>query len=122
MALFNLKGEALTNMPHKEQYDNWMQNLGRDDYRGVLDAIHDVLDDARDKSEPVYSARIPGREWEGTPYKPIYIACNKDWNASRLFYGQLCWEAVQSHEADWTVIAEERGDDQQGGKIYFVRR
>ncbi len=122
MALFDLDGKELTNMPHQAEYDRWMRNLSHEEHRGVISAIHTVLDDARDNNKPVYSSYIPGSDWEGTAYWPIYIACQENRDASRLFYGQLCWEAVQEHEDDWVVINQKRDDDHPGGKIYFIRR
>jgi len=122
MPLFNLQGEALTGMPHQKEYDRWRQNLSDDDYKGVIDAIHDALDTARDNGAPLYSSRLPGSNWANTPYMPIYLACKKDELVAKLFYGQLCWEAVQSHEDDWTVINESRDDDSIGGKIYFIKK
>lgn len=121
MALFNLNGDEITDIPHKKDYEHWMKNLSRDDYNNVIGAIHAALDDAKNSGRPLYSAHLPGKDWTNTPYDPIYIACHQDQQAAKLFYGQLCWEAVTSHEADWTFINEER-EDAPGGKIYFPKR
>ncbi len=95
--------------------------MSRDDYKGVIDAVKDYLDNAKDNDAPVYSSHIPGSDWSGTPYLPIYEACN-DWDHARRLFGLLAWEAVIEHEDDWVFINEEKSNDTPGGKIYFLKK
>ncbi len=48
------------------------------------------------------SSFIPGAEWAGTPFWPIYEkACGRDFDASRKFFGLLVWEWMMEDENTW---------------------
>ncbi len=66
--LYDIDEKVIDNMPHQKDYDRWIQNLSRKDYHGVIEAVHEVLDEASNKEIPVYSSRIPGKYWAGTPF------------------------------------------------------
>ncbi len=122
--LLDLEDNEITDIPRsrKEFYDLWKENLTQDDYRGVIDAVKEYLDTAKEKDTPVYSSHIPGKLWEGTPYMAIYLACKEDWQTARFLFGLLVWEAVIEHEDAWTFMQDERSDDSHGGKIYFLKQ
>lgn len=125
MVLRTIKKEEekkdVTNMPHRETFDRWRSNLSDADHQRVIEAIHNIMDNTPHGEHIITSSYIPGRDWRGTPFDPIYQACNQNWEAARLFFGQLVWEAVQEHDDIWYFIRQERDDDQPIGLTYFRR-
>jgi len=120
MALFSIEGKEQTHIPHKVDYDRWMANMSDSDHQGVIDAIHEYMDSLPPNEQIFVSSYIPGKDWSDTPYDPIYRACNENWHAARLFFGQLVWEAVQLHEEMWLFKNHERDEEEIPlGKTYF---
>lgn len=119
MSLFDLEGNEVKHMPHKETYDRWKANLSDNDFDNIIDALHEIMDNTPSGQHVITSSYIPGSDWAGTPYHPIYDACGQDWEAARLFYGQLAWRAVQMHPERWHFIRQKRDDDRPIGMTYF---
>lgn len=113
--LRDIDKNEITYMIHQQDYDRWRCNLSDEDHQEIMDVLHAVMDENR----VFNSSHIPGSDWTGTPYLPIYVACNDNENHARLFYGLLVWEAVQTHEAEWYFKKEERLGDIPGGMYYF---
>jgi len=121
--LFDMDGNEMNYMPHQNDYDRWRANLSDADYRAIIDELHLKFDKAAQAEAPVWSSYIPGNDWEGTIYQPIYHACGDNYDVAKLFFGLLVWEAAQSHEHDWVFIREDKGtDDKPFGLTYFRRR
>lgn len=119
MPLFNLEDIEMTHMPHRDDYDRWRGNLSDVDYEGVIAALHYKMDATPSGEHVITSSWIPGSDWTGTPYDPIYRACNESWDAARLFFGQLVWDAVQQHPERWYFTRMETGDERPIGMTYF---
>lgn len=122
MPLFSIDDEEQNHIPHKPTYDLWMANLSENDFSKILEALHDVMDNTPPDNQVITSSYIPGSDWSGSPYEPIYHACREDWEAARLFFGQLVWRAVQLHPERWYFIRQERDDDRPIGLTYFRGR
>jgi hypothetical protein len=121
MSLFNIDDVEQTNMPHRETYERWLRNLDRKDFERIIETLHEKMDDTPDGEHVITSSYIPGSDWSNTPYHPIYEACGENWEAARLFFGQLVWQAVQMHSERWYFMRQERDDDRPIGLTYFRR-
>ena len=118
--LFNVdNGKEVKHMPHKEEWERRMTKLDMADYNAIIGAIHNVLDRVFDDKGVVTSSYVPGKDWRGTPYQPIFSACGENWDEARLFFGQLFWRAVQLHPEKWYFVRQERNDDRPIGMTYF---
>lgn len=67
----------IDHVPHSAEYQRWRAELDRVD-PGAYDRIHDSLDSRFDEREVDTSSWIPGADWTGTPFEPIYYACGED--------------------------------------------
>ena len=74
-----------------------------------------------DETDIVKSSYLPGSDWNGTPYQPIYHAVGEDVQLAALFYGLLVWRAVQLRREGWYFIKQQSRDDQPTGMTYFRR-
>ena len=114
--LFDLDTQReITHMPHEEDYRRWRQNLSDDDHTAIREALHVYIDD----KEYFCASFIPGPDWTDTPYQPIYTACGDNWDQAKLFFGQLVWEAVQQHDANWSCKRFDYNRDRIMGLTYF---
>jgi len=120
--LFDMNENEITHLPHQEDYDRWRANLSNADYQGIIDELHLIFEKAGQEDKPVRASYIPGKNWEGTVYQPIYHACGDNFDIAKLFFGLLVWEAAQSHDKKWVFIREDKGtDDKPFGLTYFRR-
>ncbi len=113
--LIDRDGNPIDQMVHQEAYRRWCDLLDESDREAIIDAIHSHMDG----ENSFVSSHIPGPEWEGTPYLPIYIACDEDADEAALFFGLLVWDAAMRHSARWRVQRAPRsGGVRPPGKLY----
>jgi len=115
--LYDLKDNQLTHIPHSEEYEQWRARLSDTDYDAIIAELHRIMDE----NQIFNASYIPGSDWQGTVYQPIYHACDENWDEARLFYGLLVWGAVQLHADDWRFYREERPGRDPIGLTYFRR-
>jgi hypothetical protein len=78
-------------IPHRASYDAWRKQLTPAEY----DAIFDELDRRVSKGDVHTSSWIPGANWMGTVFQPIYDkACHYDEEAAAKFYGLILWHVM----------------------------
>jgi len=113
--LSNIEGNKITSIPHREDYERWRANLSDSDYKAIIDELHRIMNEG----DVFTSSYLPGSDWTGTVYQPIYIACGESFDAAKLFYGILVWIAVQLHPEEWRFTRQERDDESLIGLTYF---
>jgi hypothetical protein len=103
--LFSVNGNKIEAIPHKDDYDWLVSKLTAGEYIAIIEAIHASINYV-----DIFNASfLPGADWTGTPFEPIYNACG-DVERSGLMYGLLCWVAVLKHKEDWVCYSNK--DDQ----------
>jgi hypothetical protein len=85
--------KRLTFIPFEAAYWALCQNFDRIDPE-AHGRIQAVLASRFDAREIDTAGWIPGADWSGTVWEPIYLAANQDQTTAAKFFGQLVWEAV----------------------------
>lgn len=67
-------GKYVTSVPHKADFDKWMKKLSASDYQAIADALNDKIDE----SDINTTGWLPGHDWTGTVFQPIYEACGQN--------------------------------------------
>ena len=66
-------GKYVTVLPHKKGYEKWRNHLSDEDYVKIIDELGRRID-----SQEINTAGwIPGHDWTGTVFEPIYYACGR---------------------------------------------
>lgn len=92
-------GNEIARIPHLRDYEKRRSRLTAAEYT----AIYNELASRISGSEIETSSWIPGSDWTGTVYQPIYEkACNQDVNASAKFFGLILWHVFMEHEEWWS--------------------
>ncbi len=115
--LYDVDQNEHTEMIHSSDYDRWRRRLSDEDHQRVIAALHQIMNE----NDIFKSSYLPGTNWNGTPYQPIYYAVGESEIDAALFYGLLVWEAVQQHMNEWYFIKQQESDDQPTGMTYFRR-
>lgn len=82
--------KIVTKLPHEAEFKSWRSKISDSDYDKVVDAINDKID----QSDINTAGWLPGSNWDGTVFEPLYIACGKNQNASALFFGLIVFETL----------------------------
>jgi len=112
----NGNARQIDSTPYRVDYDRWRA--------GLTDAEHDAIMleiERRMGEKEIESASfIPGKDWTGTPFWPIYAsACNQDFDAARKFFGLLVWEYIRGREDCWSFGRYDVRNVAVEGLIYF---
>jgi len=115
--LYNVnKGIYVKTIPHYNQYKKWKSKMSADE----VNAIFDELNSRFDVNEVETSSWIPGSDWTGTVFQPIYEkACRSDEIASGLCFGLMVWEAMMNHPEVWGFGRYEKDGIPIQGITYF---
>jgi len=118
--LFPIRGKQITDIPRRrqEQFNVWRSNLSDSDYEAVIEKINEYVD-AVPPDEPFVSSFIPGSDWTGTVYQPLYIACGQSVEQSGWFFGLIVWQVMIDHEEEWYFkLADKDSDDVLGARYW----
>lgn len=110
--------KKLTAVPHKQEFETWRVLLDRiDPY--AFERIRRELDNRFERSEVDTSSWIPGTDWAGTVFDPIYHACGEDEKTAALFFGLIVWQVVMDRADCWSFGRYERDGIPIRGMTYF---
>ena len=110
-------GKYVNKVPHKAEFDKWMRNLSAADYQAIADELNSRIDG----NDINTAGWIPGHDWTGTVYEPIYNACNKNVMQSGLFFGLIVFDLLMRRDDKvWGFGRFEKDGKQIASMTYFV--
>lgn len=110
-------GKYVTQVPHKKDFDNWMKNLSVEDYKRIKDALNEKID----QNDINTAGWLPGHDWTGTVFEPIYDACGKNVTLSGMFFGLIVFDLLMNREDRvWGFGRFEKDGKQIASMTYFV--
>lgn len=110
--------KKLTKIPYEETYWPLRDSLDRIN-PASYEAIHKELTSRFNDREIDTSSWIPGKDWTGTVYDPIFEACGFDEVAAAKFFGQIVWHVVMDLPSCWASGRYELDGVQLKGRTYF---
>jgi hypothetical protein len=108
--------KLVTSVPHRREFRLWKSRLTAQEIAEIKRAL-----DAKIDSDEVHtSSWIPGADWSGTPYEPIYLrACRRDEQAAAKCFGLLVWEVFLERSEAWSFGRFEKDGFPIAGLTYF---
>ena len=83
-------------------------------------AVRSALDARIEGSRIETSAWIPGSDWRGTPWQPIFdVGAKGSFELAALMFGLFVWEAFERHPADWFTTKFSAGGEEDRFRVYF---
>lgn len=109
--------KPITGIPYGKNWKLLVDRLSTDELAAAKDEIN-RLADAQGK---IFTAGwLPGADWNGTPFQPIYDkAARNDYSLSALLYGLLVYVTVMEREDTWASGRYRVGDRDIGSRTYF---
>ncbi len=108
----------ITRLPFAKEFDILRERLTADEFGAAVARINELIDAAG--AEIATAGWLPGRDWTGTPFEPIYTkgtASNYDM-AARMF-GLLVWYVVMQRPERWASGRYEKDGKEIGSRTYF---
>lgn len=83
-------GLKVTRLPHLQDFNRWRKNIANENFNKVVDAINDQIDE----NDINTAGWMPGHDWTGTVYEPLYDACGKSVSQAGLFFGLIVFKIL----------------------------
>lgn len=115
--LFSIdRNEPITAIPYQKDYTRWRNRLTDAEYQAIERELLNRIDGA----EIHTSSWIPGNDWSGTVYDPIYQqACHQDAIESGKCFGLFLWVVLMKHPDTWAFGRYEKNGVPIHGLTYF---
>ncbi len=92
-------GEVIDQIPHKKDYDTWISRLTSDE----LDSIFLELNQMIDQDEIHVAGWLPGSDWTGTVFQPIYEkSARQNFEQAAKCFGLLVWKVFMDRPESWS--------------------
>lgn len=76
------------------------KQIRKEEYQVIIDELNRRIDE----NPEVHTAGwIPGHNWDGTVFYPIYLACNKDKIAAAKFFGIIVFAVFMDRPERWSL-------------------
>lgn len=110
-------GKYVKFLPHKRDFDRWKSHISDADYQKVVDAINEKIDE----NDINTAGWLPGNDWTGTVYEPLYYACGRNQTQSGMFFGLIVFETLMLREDKvWSFGRFEKDGVPIRSMTYFV--
>ena len=107
--LSSIEGNLTKAVWYKKFFDASKQWLSEDEYQAMIDELNRVVQKSiDDNSDIVVAGFIPGSDWSGTVWDPIYTkACGFDFDHAAQFFGLLVCQVLIDREETWYFIKQD---------------
>lgn len=95
--LVSIDGKAKTRVAYKKDFEKRRKNLSDEDYIAIINELNKVVDGGDCHT----SSWIPGRNWKGTVYEPIWHASRRNDEVAAMFYGQILYQVMIERPETW---------------------
>ena len=111
-------GKVVDRVPGRQEFDVLRGRLSEAEFDAMVIRINELIDEAG--SEIATAGWLPGSDWRGTPFQPIYDkAAREDFTRSAMFFGQLVGYAVMKRPERWGSGRYEVDGRDIGSRTYF---
>lgn len=109
------KSKYVTMLPHKNDFIIWKSKLSINDYDAIIDELNNRID-----SDEIHTAGwMPGSNWMGTVFEPLYHACGKNVIVAAKFFGIIVFKVVMDRSDYWGFGKYEKNGVPIGSMTYF---
>ena len=116
-----MDGKPMMKIPHRKEYDYWMTKIKPAEYDAIVDVINDYIDEKiQNGMQPVTAGWIPGTDWIGTVYEPLYHAAGKSVLHAGFFFGIIVFDIMMNRSEKWVCGRFSNNGKEIASLTYFV--
>lgn len=118
--LFEIETDKpVTHIPHNREFNVWRGRLTTQEFDSITDKLNSMIDG----NEVHTSSWMPGNNWAGTVFDPIYSkACGNNEEDSGLCFGLFVWYVFQQRDDEWYFGKFEKDGIPIRGLTYFRKK
>lgn len=105
----------IDSVPYEQHFRAIRARIKNNDYEDIVAALNAKIDG----DEIHTSSWMPGSDWYGTVYWPIYVACRENEEVAAKFFGQVVWTVFMDRPEDWASGRYEKNGVPLSGRTYF---
>jgi len=110
------ENKLIEKIPHEEEFNIWRSRLNEEEYNAVVEKLNSIIEG----DEVHTSSWIPGNDWSGTVFEPIYTkACRLNREMSGQCFGVILWKVMMDREDNWSFGRYEKNGIDLRGVTYF---
>ena len=113
-------GKPITTLPHKSSFDKWKKKLDAEN-PDAYQQIECTLNTKINEDEIHTAGWMPGHNWEGTPYYPLYIACNQNIQLAGMFFGLIVFKIFMERDDEWYCGKFSKDGKEIGSMTYYKK-
>ena len=111
-----MSGRVIINVPFAPQYRAWMALMTA----AEIGAIKAELNSMINGTEIQTAGWMPGSDWRGTPFQPIYEkAARYNPDIAAQCFGLMVWDVFMARPEKWTSGRFEKDGEPIGSRTYF---
>jgi hypothetical protein len=118
--LYDLMSEKqFTEVPYGDDYRRMIARMTPEELLSIKNTLNEMIDGTDIQT----SSWMPGSNWMGTPFEPIYTkAANKNFDLAAKCFGLIVWEVVMERPEKWRSGRFEKNGQPLSGRTYFISR
>ena len=108
----------LTRLPFEKDFTTMRERLTIEEFDSAVRRINTLIDEAG--ADIATAGWLPGRDWTGTPFEPIYTkGALKNYETAARLFGLLVWYVVMQRPEKWASGRYEKDGKDIGSRTYF---
>jgi hypothetical protein len=110
------RGDIVRSVPHADTFKLWKSRLNATEIKAVKFELNRRVDGG----EIHTSSWMPGRDWTGTVFQPIWEkACLKNVDEAAKCFGLFLWEVMMERPETWAFGRYKLNEIKIEGMTYF---
>jgi hypothetical protein len=111
-------GRPITHIPFEKDFKILRERLMPQEFEAAVDRINELIDAAG--AEIATAGWLPGRDWTGTVFEPIYTkGTRSNYEKAAQMFGLLVWYVVMQRPERWASGRYEKNGRDIGSRSYF---
>lgn len=116
MLIDMMTGRPVTQMPYAAEYKRYISAMTPEEVAAIKAHLNAMIDG----TEIQTAGWMPGHDWTGTVFEPIYFkAAKQSYEGSAKCFGLMVWEVFMERSEKWTSGQFEKDGEAIGSRTYF---
>ena len=91
--------KIIKKIPHERDNVTIIKRIPKEKLELIIKELNHKIDKVADSpNEIITSGQIPGNDWSGSIWEPIYIAAERDFSRAGMIFGILVFETMTKRE------------------------